>query len=134
MNKSQLRHLAREYASGRVEYDEYRRKRGALIDAIVAGDIAIDTSATSAAEFATESPAQQQRRATPVPWIVGAIAVIAIVWTFLSSQQTDAPDSSSSNEADPVADLRVTGARVLVQDFLVTRDWSKESLTRFRDL
>ncbi|MDX2312689.1 MAG: SPOR domain-containing protein [Gammaproteobacteria bacterium] len=134
MNKSQLRHLARDYASGRLDYDDYLRKRGALIDAIVAGDIAIDSSATSAADFAAESPAQQHRRATPVPWIVGAIAVIAVVWIFLSSQQTDAPDSSSSNEADPVADLRVTGARGLVQDFLATRDWSKESLARFRDL
>ena len=134
MDKSQLRHLARDYASGRLEHDEYLRTRGALIEAIVAGDIAIDSSATSAADFAAQPTAEQRVRATPVPWIVGAVAIIVIAWAFLSSQQTDIPESGSTNEADPLPDLRVTGARVLVQDFLATRDWSRESLASFRDL
>jgi len=134
MNKSQLRHLARDYATGRVEHDEYLRTRGALIDAIVAGDVAIELSVPEAVDVAAEPSEPQRAPATPVPWIAGAIAVVVIIWIFLASQQTDDPGSGSRNEADPVPGLRVTGARVLVQDFLSTRDWSKESLARFRDL
>ena len=134
MNKSQLRHLAREYASGRLEHDEYLRARVAMIDAIVAGDVAIDSSAAGAGRFAAPPPDERRERATPVPWIVGGVAIIVIVWAFLSSQQTDVPDPASTTKVDPAPGLRVTGARVLVQDFLATRDWSKESLTRFRDL
>ena len=134
MNKSQLRHLARDYATGRVEHDEYLRTRGALIDAIVAGDIAIDLSVPDAVDVAAEPPGQQRTPATPVPWIAGAVAVVVVIWIFLASQQTDDPGSGDRGQVDPVPGLRVTGARVLVQDFLTTRDWSKESLARFRDL
>ena len=134
MNKSQLRHLAREYASGRLEHDEYLRARVAMIDAIVAGDVAIDSSAAGPGSFAGQPPAEQHARTTPVPWIVGGVAIIVVVWAFLSSQQSDVPDPAGTTTADPAPDLRVTGARVLVQDFLATRDWSTESLDRFRDL
>ena len=132
MNKSQLRRLARDHASGRVEHDKYVAMRGALIDAIVTGEIAIEPSAEIAVEFAVAPPPQRRVRATPVPLIVGTIAVIVIIWAFLSLRQTDTP--GRQGEADQVPELRVTTAQVLVKDFLATRDWSRESLTTFRDL
>ena len=42
MNKSQLRRLARDYATGRLDHDEYVRMRGELIDAIVVGETSIE--------------------------------------------------------------------------------------------
>jgi hypothetical protein len=134
MNKSQVRRLARDYASGRLAHDEYVAMRGALIDAIVTGETAIASSAESAADPATAQPPERRIPAAPVPLIIAALAVIVIVWMFLSSQQTTAPGSGRHGEVDPVPGLRVTGARVLVKDFLATRDWSRESLAEFRDL
>jgi hypothetical protein len=134
MNKSRLRRLADDYASGRVEHDEYLRIRGALIDAIVTGEISIEPSAGGEADFALAPPPERRIRATPVTLIVGSLVVMVIVWLFLSSQGTHAPEPGSHGEAGRLPGLRVTGARALVNDFLASRDWSTESLAKFREL
>ncbi|NIQ52098.1 MAG: hypothetical protein GWN71_01075, partial [Gammaproteobacteria bacterium] len=51
MNRSQLRRMARDYATGRLDHDEYMRRRGELIDGIVAGEIPIESSAETTADF-----------------------------------------------------------------------------------
>jgi septal ring-binding cell division protein DamX len=134
MNKSQLRRLARDYASGRVEHDEYLRMRGTLIDAIVTGEVSIESPAGSVAEPALAPPPERRIRATPVALVAGTLAVIVFVWMVLSSQRTNAPSPGSHGDADQVPELRVTAARTLVNDFLATRDWSTESLAMFREL
>jgi hypothetical protein len=134
MSKSQLRRLARDYASGRVEHDEYLRMRGALIDAIVTGETSTESSSQSVADAPMAPPPERHVRATPVGWIVGTLAVVIIVWMILSSQRTNTPGPGSHREADQTPELRVTGARALVNDFLATRDWSTESLAKFREL
>ena len=133
MNKSQLRRLARDYATGRLDHDEYVRMRGKLIDAIVAGETSIESSQDSVADFAMAQPPEHRIRATPLPVIVGAVVVVAIIWAFLASRQTTGPGIGDRIATDQFPDKRVSAARNLVEEFLATRDWSRESLTEFRD-
>jgi cell division septation protein DedD len=133
MNRSQVRRLARDYASGRLEYDEYVRERGELIDGIVSGSIAIESTADSTSDFAPQRSLDERVRSTPLPLIIGAGVVIAIIWAFLAP-----PSQERDYERDPSAieqstGTRVSTARALVEEFLSTRDWSGESLAEFRD-
>jgi hypothetical protein len=131
MKNSQLRRLAKDYAAGRLDYDEYTRERGELIDAIVAGDITIESSAESTADFGVSAPVDRRSRVTPIPLIIGACVVIGILWAFLNPRQTTTPATQSTSDKRPWQ--RVSAARALVEDFLGTRDWSGESLANFRD-
>ncbi|NIP45936.1 MAG: hypothetical protein GWN21_06095, partial [Gammaproteobacteria bacterium] len=88
MNKSQLRRLAKDYASGRLEYEDYVRERADLIDGIVAGSIAIESVCDASADVSTPTaphrfPDESVRR-TPLPLIIGAGVVVAVLWAFLA--------------------------------------------------
>ena len=131
MNRSQLRRLARDYAAGRLEHDEYIQRRAELIDGIVAGDIVIESSADSTADFTPVDSGTSSFRATPLPLIVGACIVVAILWLFFAGGED--PVRERPVPGEDVAGKRVSAARVLVEEFLATRDWSGESLTAFRD-
>jgi hypothetical protein len=133
MNRSQLRRLARDYATGRLVYDEYVRERDDLIDGIVSGAIAIESSADSTADFAATPSLDQRIRSTPLPLIIGAIVVIAVIWAILVPSDTTPPGESVQSGAEQPPGQRVSAARVLVEEFLGTRDWSGESLGAFRD-
>lgn len=133
MNKSQLRRLAKDFSAGRLEHDEYVRERGELIDAIVAGEITVESSAESTADFAASPSLNRRIRTTPLPLIIGACVVIGIVWAFLASRQTTAPGIDTKNATGQLPGKRLSAARILVEDFLTTRDWSGESLADFRD-
>ncbi|GMQ75579.1 MAG: hypothetical protein BMS9Abin01_0832 [Gammaproteobacteria bacterium] len=133
MNKSQLRRLAREYATGRLGHDEYLEQRSELIDAIVAGEIAIESSADSTADFAAARPRDRGIRSTPLPLIIGAGVVIAVIWAFLASRETIVPGAVDQTASRQARGKPVSVARVLVEEFLATRDWSRESVTGFRD-
>ncbi len=133
MNKSQLRRLAREYATGRLGHDEYLEQRGELIDGIVAGEIAIESSADSTADFAAARPRDRGIRGTPLRLIIGAGVVIAIVWAFLASRESVAPGAGDQTASGQVPGKTVSAARDLVEEFLATRDWSQESVAEFRD-
>ncbi len=133
MNRSQLRRLARDYATGRLEYDEYVRERGELIDAIESGTIAIESSADSTADFPAARSLDQRIRSTPLPLILGACAIIAVVWVFLVPSQTKPPPIGGATVDKAIPGKRVSAARALVEEFLVTRDWSSQSLGAFRE-
>ena len=133
MNKSQLRRLAREYATGRLEHDEYLEQRSELIDAIVAGEIAIESSADSTVEFAAAHPRDHGIRGSRLPLIIGAGVVIAVVWAFLASRESIAPGAGDQGASRQVPGKPMPVARVLVEEFLATRDWSRESVAEFRD-
>ena len=133
MNRSQLRRLARDYATGRLEYDEYVRERGDLIDGIVSGAIAIESTADSTADFTTEQSLDKKIRSTPLPLIVGACIVIAIIWIFLAPSDTPTPDQRKPTAGEPSPGSRISAARALVEEFLTTRDWSSDSIAEFRE-
>jgi hypothetical protein len=133
MNKSQLRRLARDYASGRLAHDEYIERRGELIDGIVAGDIAIESSAESTADFAAVESAERSSSPAPLPLIIGACIVIAILWVFFAGPESTTPQRERPTAGGQETGKRVSAARVLVEEFLATRDWSGESLATFRD-
>jgi cell division septation protein DedD len=133
MNKSQLRRLAKDYAAGRLDDHGYMQARGELIDAIVAGEVSIESSAESTADFGVSPSFERRLRTTPLPLIIGAFVVVGIIWAFLASRQTVDPEIDGQRTSDQLPGKRVSAARVLVEDFLVTRDWSGESLAEFRD-
>lgn len=133
MNRSQLRRLARDYARGRLEYDEYVRERDALIDGIVSGTIAIESMADSTGDFAAEPSLDKQIRSTPLPLILGACIVIAVIWVFLARLDTAPPDERDPSASEQFPGKRASAARILVEEFLTTRDWSGESLAAFRE-
>lgn len=133
MNKSQLRRLAKDYATGKLEHADYVRERSALIDAMVAGDIAIESSAESTADFAAPAPSQQRTRKIPLPLIVGACVVIGIAWALFASRETLPPGAGQTGTPGRAFEQPASGARMLVEEFLATRDWSGESLAQFRE-
>ena len=133
MNRSQLRRLARDYATGRLEHDEYARRRSELIDAIVTGEIAIESSVETTEDFTAAQHSDRSFRGTLLPLIVGACVVIAIIWAFLVSRETMIPGVGDQIDSRQIPGRRVSAARDLVEEFLTTRDWSRESLAEFRD-
>ena len=133
MNRSQLRRLARDYATGRLEYDEYARERGDIIDGIESGAIVIESTAETTGEFSTARTIEHRIRATPLPLIVGACVLIVAIWMFLVPPRTSGPPSGDATKTIGQAGTRVSAARKLVEDFLATRDWSSKSLGEFRD-
>ena len=133
MNRSQLRRLAKDYATGQLEYDEYTLLRGELIDGIVTGEIAIESSPAQTADFAVARSSDASTRGSPLPLIIGACVVIAIIWAFLASRETMMPGANLPTDAQRLPGRRVSAARGLVEEFLTTRDWSRENLAEFRD-
>ncbi len=133
MNRSQLRRLARDYATGRLEHDEYARRRSELIDAIVTGEIAIESSVETTEDFTAAQHSDRSFQGTLLPLIVGACVVIAIIWAFLVSRETMIPGAGDQIDSRQIPGRRVSAARDLVEEFLTTRDWSRESLAEFRD-
>ncbi len=133
MNRSQLRRLSKDYATGRLEHDEYTLLRGELIDGIVTGEIAIESSPAQTGDFAVTRSLDPSTRSSPLPLIIGACVVIAIIWAFLASRETMIPGAGDQTDAHQLPGRRVTAARGLVEEFLTTRDWSRENLAEFRD-
>lgn len=133
MNRSQLRRLAREYAADRIDYGDYVRRRGELIDGIVSGEMAIESSAEATAEIPAPRSLEQRIRGTPLPLIIGACVVIAVIWVLLNSSETTAPNEDHRAAGERLPGKRGSPARALVENFLATRDWSGQSLAEFRD-
>ncbi len=133
MNRSQLRRLAKDYATGRLAYDEYARLRDELIDGIVTGEIAIESSAENTTDLTVAQRSDRSVRGTRLPLIIGACVVIAIIWAFLASRETMIPGASDQADSRQIPNRRGSAARVLVAEFLAARDWSRESLAEFRD-
>ena len=132
MVRSQLRRLARDYAAGRIDRDEYVRLRGELIDGIVAGEIEIESFDESTADFQAVEREARGPRTTPLPLIVGACIVAAILWALFAGGEDPPPPGARVVTGEQASGKRVSAARSLVEEFLSTRDWSGESLAAFR--
>jgi glycerophosphoryl diester phosphodiesterase len=133
MNRSQLRRLAKNYATGRLAHDEYVRLRDELIDGIVAGEIVIESSPAQTGDFTVAQRSDRSIRSSPLPLIIGACVVIAIIWAFLASRDPMMPGAGDQTDTRQLPGRRVSAARILVEEFLTTRDWSRENLAEFRD-
>lgn len=133
MNRSQVRRLAREYATGRLEYDDYVRERSELIDGIESGTIVIESTTESTTDLTAARSLDQTIRNTPLRLIIGICVLIAVVWAFLLPSETTSPGRADGTTDTGIPGKRESTARTLVEKFLVTRDWSGQSLAEFRD-
>lgn len=140
MNKSQLRKLAREFALGKLEEDEYRRQRRDLLRDIADGSVAIvreappppppkPDPAESTAETALEIEPERSKL-SPLYIGIGLAIVAALVWFFLPSPE---PTEETATVEQSVPVPRIPPARSLVGEFVAKKDWSEFSISRFKE-
>jgi septal ring-binding cell division protein DamX len=131
VNKSQLRKLAAEFADGRVPAAEYRTRRRELIDAIVAGHVAIEREVPPAPTAPAQPlDAAPSRRDLPWPLILAgasALCVALLVWLLWPS----APQPDEAPPPPVVLAPEVPRSRTLVESFLALRDFGAASIAQF---
>jgi septal ring-binding cell division protein DamX len=145
MNKSQLRKLAREFALGRLEEDEYRQRRRDLVRDIVDGKVAIvreapppppppsaDTGAATIEAAVPLEPVPERPKLSPLHIGAGVLIVAALVWLFLPSPAPEQAGETVTVE-QPIPEPRVSPARGLVEEFVASRDWSEYTVSRFME-
>ena len=132
VDKSQLRRLARDYAIGDLEHEDYLRRRTQLIDEIVSGRSSIERDAPITRLGGELASLRQSFKSSPLQVLIGACVVVAIFLALYATRQP--PESRSVTEQAPPAltGKRIPAARALVEDFLKARDWSAESLGEFK--
>lgn len=141
MNKSQLRKLAREFALGKLDENEYRSQRRDLVRDIVDGTVPIVREAAppppppsdpteSTLETTLEiEPARS--KLSPVFIGIGVVIVAGLVWLFLPSDSSDQEATTVVEPSIPVP--QVSPARALVEEFVAAKDWSEFAISRFKD-
>ena len=144
MNKSQLRKLAREYALGTLQEDEYRQRRRELIRDIVDGNVAIVREAPpppppppdpgeATVETELELEIEPERSGISLLYVaVGLVIVIGLVWFFWPSEESDAPAEIAVIE-QPLPVPQVSPARALVEEFVASHDFSEFSVQKFKE-
>lgn len=131
MDKSQLRRLARDYAVGDLDREDYVRRRAEIVDDIVAGRSPIERHPAGAPPPGGAVSLARSFKASPLYVLVGACVVVAVFWTLFASRapatrrEPLVPASDASSE-------RIPAARALVEGFLSERDWSEASVAEFR--
>ncbi|MGE0384699.1 MAG: SUMF1/EgtB/PvdO family nonheme iron enzyme [Gammaproteobacteria bacterium] len=134
MSDLSLRDLARRYADGRMDRDEYRRRRAALLSAIVEGSVGVGpgadedptTDAVTGPTNFTITPVTAPERTAPPPRkrsglavaAIGAFAVAIGGWWFFG-RGTPVPDTAPASQAAPSIPVPE-----LVSGFLEHPDWS----------
>lgn len=150
MRYSRLRQLARDYLEGRIDQEEYRTERRALLDALEGGEVPLErptrepdpaehTDNSETRPMATRRPADDA--ATPLapdpaqarlqtPWIgIAVLAVVAstvgVLWLWASSPDAPAPAISTT------APRPETPLRRLATGLLERHDWSEARITAY---
>ncbi|MEX2479274.1 MAG: hypothetical protein WD928_00290 [Gammaproteobacteria bacterium] len=147
MSSVTLRELSRRYATGDIDRDTYRRRRRALIEDIVAGNIELlpyqppepdtptvfpydDDDGDTTQEIAPPLPVPQRggrRRAAGAYALMGAVIIVTglVAWWFTRPAGND-----SVGVASPVQ--RETSAETeLLENFLSTQPWAAANLNQF---
>ena len=148
MHQSQLRQLARQFADQTIKRAEYLRERSALIDGIVAGDIAITRVAPPPPPRPEQEgakvgvgvgvgvgvTAEAEKPTNKLPLIIGAAVVIAAVigWLLIPDDKPPAPVKPAL-VVQPAPMPQEPAARSLVEDFIAARAWSDLGISGFRD-
>jgi septal ring-binding cell division protein DamX len=142
MEKSQLRQLALDHAQGEIASDDYVRERGELIDAMMAGRLAIDrlpptlhapleTRASSAPTMQLETPTPQG----PSPMYIGVgIAMIVVLGAAVALLWPDQPAITAPPVAAPIVPLKPIEkppAEQLITTFVAENNWNESSTGRF---
>ena len=144
MLKSQLRRLASDFASEKIEREDYTRRRRTLIDGIVDGDIQIEREPPPlpppppAAPTEALEPAPPSARLSPLRVGAGAMVVVALItatWLLWPDPAPPPPpqvvvrtQSTASTAAAQKPDRR---ARTMVESFLSVHDWGEASIANF---
>ena len=143
MEKSQLRQLALDHAQGDIAFDDYVRERGELIDAVMAGRLAIDRLPTEAARAPTEtreSSAPTMRIETPAPqglspvYVGVGVAIVVVIGAAMALLWSDEPPPAAPTIAAPVVPpkpLEKPPAELLVTTFVAENNWNESSTGQF---
>ncbi|HWP94481.1 MAG TPA: hypothetical protein VNL72_01920 [Gammaproteobacteria bacterium] len=131
MRSSPLRDLARQYAKGKLSFEDYRRKRSELLQAIQSGRTRIEyreialtpTLDTVTLEVSTVKTKQRL-------WLVGGVTAVVLtlasVTVFLWPGRSPVPAQQATAAA-------VDPAQRLLQEFVRAGDYSVTALASFED-
>lgn len=126
MKSSQVRDLARRYATGKLSQESYRSQRRSLIDSITANEVPL-------AYRQDERPAARPRVNTKMLGVV-MVAIVAagicLVLFLRHGAKTRGAQAATAATAGPAAPPPAPGPD-LVQQFMDTDDWSDGSLQNF---
>lgn len=137
MDPSQVRRLAKDYATGQLSLEAYRHRRRALLDSIVEGTVTIDREGAGdhpeAHKRGTNPPRPAPTRPAAMSRSVwaGTAALVLLAWALWSSlRPTPAPVESALPRL-PVPERQVSVARGVVEAFLAARDWDERRIQQF---
>jgi formylglycine-generating enzyme required for sulfatase activity len=145
MSTESLRSLSRRYATGGLTRAEYRRRRAALLEGIVAGTIPIDVPLPEEPITETLSgPTLKQIRLREEPaaksprprrrggwrWIgLGAATALAVAVGLLLNSRAPSPKPTPRPAFEPaISATKPATLPPLVADFLLRKDWSTTAL------
>jgi hypothetical protein len=154
----QLHRLYRDYYARRLDFQDYRYRRGILLDSLAVAvepeiaDATLPRAAT--AEVATKPAPERPAQAKPghkFRWyyvLAGCLVIVAGVVFFLGRELEEAVPETKAGRSPSIADavaveqplaveeevLRSpTAAQLLVEGFLDQADWRPMSLAEFKD-
>jgi hypothetical protein len=128
MKSSQVRDLARRYATGKLSQESYRSQRRALIDSITAG------SAQLAYRSDERAVAKPRSKVRPLGIAVVVVLIAGGIGTVLLLRHSDRIHTPGGAQAATVA-VPVAAAAPgpdLVRTFVETDDWTDGSLQNFQ--
>lgn len=130
MKSSQVRDLARRYATGKLSQESYRSQRRALIDSITGGSAQL---AYRSDERAVAKPRTGGAKLLAITVVVLVAAGIGTVMLLKRSSHTHVPGAAqaATTSAIPVA-APVAPGPDLVRSFVETDDWTDGSLQTFQ--
>ena len=140
MHKSQLRRLASDFANGKIEREEYARRRTTLVDGIVDGEIEIVREApppppapapvsTPEPEAEIEAPGPRLSALHVVVGGVVGLAILAVTWWLWPAPPPPVVRNVVPAIAPPAPE---PAAQRLVEGFLAARDWNATRVESFK--
>ena len=138
MDKSQLRLLARDFASGDLNFADYRRQRDGLIDDIVAGVVDIERVPTATPPTAAELPqqpnsehAKSSRPLSGQSILVGLVVLGLVAWLLYPATVT-VPKFVPVQQPEQVAVREAPGpGERIVTEFLRAKAWGNVAVGQF---